>query len=179
MSNYHFKVDGRDLIFNWRDGSAVERCHALRHIGSYTVGQHCHDMLSLLYALWPDPPPNLVKAVHFHDTHETVTGDLPANMKWGSSRLGAAYAEEEICARVMLGLPDFGLLTEEELNWLWALDVLEFWLWTRDQLKLGNQNLKDFESFFESWFGSHLRTIPKPIDQFVQTLRSDNATESK
>lgn len=117
-----------------REGGAVERCHATPHIGTYTNAQHCYGAVSLLLILHPNPSVDLIRAVQFHDVAERWLGDVPAT---GKGAFRNEYEEAE--ARLQMDLDLMPLLGEEDHNWLRAVDILDLWLWAREQLYLGNR----------------------------------------
>lgn len=119
-----------------REAGTVRRCHIVPHHGQYNIAQHSYGAVSLLLLLHPEPSLNLIKAVQWHDVGERWLGDMPAPAKWSNPELGAVYeAAEERVLKTLGLLPD---LTEEEVNWLKAVDTLELLLWCREEAALGN-----------------------------------------
>lgn len=151
-----------------REGSAVRRCHTTPHHGEYTVGKHSFDALCLLMFLHPDPPMHLVKAVMFHDLGERWVGDMPATAKMLNQALGAEYekAEENALEANFIYLPK---LTDEERDWLNAVDKLELYLWCLDQLTLGNHNIDDYVTVLHKWFDQKEQDgcLPKEVQRFL------------
>ncbi len=131
-----------------REGGAVQRCHVLRHGRPYDVAQHTFGAVNLLLLLHPNPTIQLVKAVQWHDVVEKWTGDLPAP---ALRNAGVAEAVERLRRDVLCRLGLYAgdstsmLLTEEEREWVHAVDVLEFWLWCRE-----NQQEPDVAIAFQS-----------------------------
>src|SRR6185295_11629056 len=78
-----------------RTGGATERCHGIRHHGSYSVAQHTWGVLCLLYVLWPEDFARLAPAVMFHDVPEAWVGDIPAPTKKYNSSVKRACDEME------------------------------------------------------------------------------------
>lgn len=121
-----------------REASNVERSHTLPHHGSYSVGKHSYDAVMLLLALKPDASLNLVKAVLYHDLGERFSGDMPSPAKTHDGELSRRLDRFEEKARDFLTL---GVkLDSEERRWVHAVDKVEFLLWCKDQLALGNMN---------------------------------------
>lgn len=121
-----------------REAGAVERSHVMPHHGSYTVGKHSFDMALLLLVLHPDPSINLLKACLVHDLGERFTGDVPHPAKMLDGEMAKRLARMEHAAHEKLGTTVD--LTTEERAWLVGLDQIEFLLWLKDQLALGNAN---------------------------------------
>lgn len=158
-------------VLRWREGSHVRRCHTTPYVGDYTVGKHSHDTLSLLYALWPGghPPGGLVRAVHFHDIAERQIGDIPANVKNFCPSLADELSLAEIVANRRLGLEFLEHLTEEESEWLRAVDALELWLWCCDQVNMGNRNVDEIMEKLEAWFDEW--ELPDPVRKFYESFQ--------
>jgi hypothetical protein len=151
------------LVQRLREASHVERSHTMPHHGSYTVGQHSFDMLTLLLMLYPDCRRELMLAVMFHDVAERWTGDVPHTAKESDGEFGKRLAIVE--ARVMKALGLVIDLTEMERFWLKGLDVVEYLLWCKDQLAMGNQNVMASFGATMSWLQHN--KIPVPLAQFV------------
>jgi hypothetical protein len=122
-----------------REGGMVRRCHAIPHHGLYNIAQHSFGAVSLLLLLHPNPSLNLIKALQWHDVAERWLGDMPGPAKTVNGDLGEVYERVESRVLFQLGLsPD---LQPEEQHWLKAMDVLELWLWCREEEALGNRNV--------------------------------------
>lgn len=134
-----------------REAAAVERCHTLPHHGSYSLGQHQHGCLMLLLALKPDASRALMVAVSVHDVPERWFGDVPYPAKAAmgfQTKMRLQHAEE--CVLESLGVRQ--VLTEEEKIWLEHVDKLELFLWTTDQLAMGNRNVEPMRGAIVDWF---------------------------
>lgn len=150
----------------------VKRCHTHRIHGEYSVASHCYQMLNLLFQLYPGiPSTKLIKAITYHDSHEYITGDVPAPIKWGSPELRAAL---DGIAKVFD--EEHGLvveLTEVETEWLHALDMLEFAIWCSNQALMGNQTFDDIGNYAMQMLEERPQ-LPKEIDQFLDELEENN-----
>lgn len=136
-------MDMLNRILQWREGGNVERSHTVRHTPGYTVGKHTFDMLILLDLLHPDPSLNLYRAVLHHDLHERWVGDIPAPAKRANIDLSDAASTLAIDVENAIGIPGIVAdLTEDEVNWMHALDLFEFFLWTLDEKLAGNQHVE-------------------------------------
>lgn len=127
-----------DKLIRLREAGNIERAHVLPHHGSYTVGKHSFDMALLLLALHPNPSFELLRACIVHDLGERYTGDVPHPAKMADGELARRIERQERAARSMMGV-DFTLDVEEQ-RWLTGLDMIEFLLWCKDQVALGNAN---------------------------------------
>lgn len=150
-----------------REGGNVLRCHTVPHHGQYSVGKHSYDSLSLLLLLHPEPSMNLVKAVLWHDCAERFVGDMPAPAKWLNQALGEEYekAEREAQEASGLALPD---LTEEEQNWLTAVDRVELLLWAEEQSALGNRHIQGLMTASWGWLAQNAAKVPQEVRDFVE-----------
>lgn len=155
-----------------REAGAVRRCHTQPTIGSYDVAQHVFGMINLLRVLNPSASLELIWACLAHDHPERWTGDIPRPAKWAGvvDRERLDQVEREI-------LHDTGfeyLLTEEDERWLIGLDILELYLWTLDQLSLGNRNAQKMKERIEKWFTKNSHRVPVAVlDFFYEAKHSD------
>lgn len=133
-----------DCICAAREGGHVQRVHGTPHIGEYTVGKHSFDALSILLVAHPNPTVNLIKAVLWHDVAERWVGDLPAPVLNAFPELKEAYERAEAQVQQQKGLELPPLAPDEKL-WLKLVDRVEFWLWCKDQLLLGNRHVEAME----------------------------------
>ena len=149
-----------------REGGKTERAHTIPHYGSYSVAEHSWGVTTLLVILHPDPLRYLILAGIWHDVHERWTGDTPAPIKWC---LGNVTKDElkrlENSIESSLGINID--LSEEDLKWLKACDMLEFWLWSIDQEALGNRNAKEGKENAEDWFDTHKDDVPDIVRDFM------------
>lgn len=154
-------MNPEELVRCLREAGAVERCHTLPHCGSYTVGQHSFDALSLLLVLHPAPSVALIKAVLWHDVAERWTGDVPAIAKWADPELAELLEASEERILRKLGVQPPRELPVEDCMWLDAVDKLELWLWAKGQLRMGNQNGATVIKNLSPWFEQN--EVPYPV----------------
>lgn len=150
-----------------RECSHVERAHTLPHHGSYTNGQHSFDMMLLAYELMPVVTRNVMLAIMFHDLPERWTGDCPSPAKESDGELGKRLAQAE--SRIARKLGWEVELTNDEREWVKALDRLELLLWAHDQVHMGNQNAVAVIGRLASWF-MHNR-VPEPVARFIKDFK--------
>lgn len=158
-----------------REAGHLSRGHNLRYLGSYDVAQHSWQAVMLLYCLHPNPSPNLVKAVLFHDVGERYVGDLPAPAKWASTELTELHGNLELQAMKSLGVEVE--LTDEEVSWAKAVDCLELLLWSEDQLALGNRHVVNVHSGLMLWFLHEARKLPPVVIEFVNNYTWSRTNE--
>lgn len=151
------------LVQRLREASKVERSHTTPHHGTYSVGQHSFDMLTLLVALYPDCRKELMLAVMFHDFAERWTGDIPHPAKQADGEFGKRLAQIEARVAKSLGLEI--KLDEMERFWLKGLDVVEYLLWAKEQVAMGNQNVQPAIANTIVWLQNN--KIPTPLAEFV------------
>jgi 5'-deoxynucleotidase YfbR-like HD superfamily hydrolase len=118
-------------ILQARAGGAVQRCHIVRHSGSYSNAEHSWGVAMLLLQLFPDRT-DLLPAALSHDVPETLWGDTPTTVK----PPGANRLEDE--TNRQLQLPAEGDLSPEDHRILKGCDKLELYLWAREQCAQGN-----------------------------------------
>lgn len=157
-----------------REGGEVERCHGTPHVGAYTVGQHTFGAVSLLLLLHPAPTIELVKLVQWHDVAERWLGDVPSPAKLVSPDFARLYETAEARLLFQLGLVrDPSAYAPEDLNWLRAVDIIELWLWTGEQVRFGNGNVRRMRVACEEVI-ARLRLdgrLPEPAAAFYDARR--------
>jgi 5'-deoxynucleotidase YfbR-like HD superfamily hydrolase len=156
-------------ILELRAASNVKRCHTLDHHGEYTVGKHSYDCVVLLLELNPNASRELIRELLYHDVAERWTGDMPCVAYWGNGALERTYEEAQAQAMAEHGIP-VSVLTEEEEQWLHAIDKLELWLWAQDQTqRWSNLSALPVLERLEEWFANH--KVPVPISNFISTYQ--------
>jgi len=115
---------------NVRNGMAVKRFHTTPTIQQNTVAQHSLGCAALLYLIYDDPSPAVVKAAIHHDFFEYYTGDIPSPAK-RSGLVRVTGLPENPCAE----------LSEVERRQLKFVDCFEGMLFCCEERLLGNRNL--------------------------------------
>ncbi len=157
-----------------REGGQVQRAHTMQYDGPYNVAIHSYNALSLLLLLYPKTPSlGLIRAVMWHDVPERWTGDIPAPAKWASPKLKELLDKLEEKILKELGLEDlFKNLSQEELNWLNAVDLLELWIWSKEQIHHGNKNLILMAQRIIEVFNKRGDKTPNEVLHFIGDLSS-------
>ncbi len=119
------------------EGGRVERCHCFPTNSRSTVGLHTFNAVSMLLILCPDPTINMIKALQFHDMAERFLGDMPSPAKKQREDLGAHYETIERDILTQYGM--YPKLDEREQIWIHAMDLLEFLMFIKHELNLGNK----------------------------------------
>lgn len=163
------KKDSVQEALAFREAGHTQRCHTMQYIGTYNVAMHCYNALSLLFVLYPgEPSPNLVKALLWHDAPERWTGDVPTTAKRAYLPLNKALHELEEMILTKLGITEiFTRLNEIEIKWLHAIDLLELFMWTKEQEELGNKSLKTMNQQIMKIFQERKDNIPAEVQQFL------------
>ena len=159
-----------------REGGKTERTHTTPHHGSYSVAEHSWGVATLLAILHPNPPKNLILTGLWHDVHERWTGDTPAPIKWclgNVTKDELKRLENSIDSSLEINL----YLSVEDLKWLKACDMLEFWLWSIDQNALGNLNADEGHANAEYWFNTHKDEVPDIVQDFMTHYQWDRTSD--
>ncbi len=119
------------------EGGRVERCHCFPTNSRPTVGLHTFNAVSMLLILCQDPTINMIKALQFHDCAERFLGDLPAPAKYNCPEFKELYEKEEGSILIKYGM--LPILDERERMWVRAMDLLEFLMFIKHELNLGNK----------------------------------------
>lgn len=169
MTGVMYRLIGRvERIKMLREAADVQRLHTKRTIGEYTNGHHTFGMLALLRLLWPEAPMSLVWAIIEHDLPERLIGDTPSPaIHFGGfiDKEKLVEAEESILAEIFEyhffpGLEGQDLL---QYQWLKGLDLLDLFLFCKDQKRLGSKNLLQIEHRCMEVFKGRAGDFPKEI----------------
>jgi hypothetical protein len=132
-------------IISLRASGHVRRWHTMHALLDQDVAAHCAQALSLLLMLHPNPSIRLIKAVLWHDSGERVTGDGPSTGKIRFPALKAAFTNAEMTVAAedhhAFGTA-MAALTNEDLSWLRAVDLIELAMHCGDELMVGNQHFR-------------------------------------
>lgn len=150
-----------------REAGTVRRCHVVPHHGQYNIAQHSYGAASLLLLLHPHPSLNLIKAVMWHDVGERWLGDMPSPAKSVNPQLREVYEEAERRVLATIGLLP-GLMPDEE-EWLKAVDILDLWLWSREEAALGNTAVDQIvQACYQAMYGLRDQgKLPIEVDDFL------------
>lgn len=161
----NYNIEGNaGLIKFGREAADIQRCHTIRTIGEYPIGQHSFNMLLILRVLWPDAPKELLWAIIEHDIPERLTGDIPSPSKWAGIVDKALLSEfERLLMITLYGTHHEGDLSEHLASWLRGLDILELWMFTQDQIMLGNQNFHSMALRIDRFMKSSAHLIAGPV----------------
>jgi len=158
-----------------REGARVERTHCLPSIGSHSVGLHTFNMLTMLLIMKPDASAVLIRAVVQHDIPERIIGDTPHPAK----RIGIINKKvqtyvESYLNEMVFGYDALSSLPEEDQKWLHGLDILEFYLFCRDQQMMGNKTVNTQVRYVDRFIGENRSAFPKMIvDMFYEIQTSE------
>lgn len=170
-----------------RTGGATERCHGIRHSGSYPVSAHTWNVLVLLWLLWPEDFGRLSVPVMFHDVPEAWVGDIPAPTKRYNPAIKEACAEME--ARIMrrLQLPWDEELPPEDRAKVKTCDLMELYMWAAEQVHGGNRHascvVREVQRYFEEvppahgavdlWDDMRRGNVEHATDRLVMEINHD------
>lgn len=162
-------------ILSLLGAGAVKRMHTRTIHGEYTVAQHCYNVVTLLLTLHPDPPLHLIKMALWHDSAELELGDLPATAKWNHTELSNAYhATEDKVMREHFGLgADMNEMSGQDQQWLKALDMIEFWLWAKEQHWHGSARALVLVNRARDHLSEHWHEIPAQCQAFISERAAD------
>lgn len=152
-----------------RSGGRVERCHGVPHVGSYNNAAHSWGVAMLMHYLWPEDFPRLALACLSHDVPERLVGDIPAPSLRHIPGLREGIGGLEARINISLGLPAEAELSEEDHSKLKACDHLELWIWSNEQLLLGNKFAEECIIALEDLWSS--RPLPKEAEALRKELK--------
>lgn len=164
----------RDAIKLAREGAAVRRVHTIPHIGEYVVGHHSFNMLAMLRILYPEASSSLIWAILEHDIPERLIGDIPSPAKWFGivDRDRLIEVERTINTEIFGSSAEYNL-NPKEIKWLNSLDLFELWLWCKDQIAMGNQNLVSMHDRILNFVNRNRDKFVEPILTMFYELADD------
>ena len=148
-----------------RESGMIDRVHVIPYHRPYTNASHSWNVAVLCRFLWPNDP-QLVDIALFHDVPERWTGDIPSPVIRRNPEIAAALRREDarICKKI--GVPSEHDLNKEDFAKFKAADRLEFWLWTQEELVMGNQMVTDACEEIEKYLFEDPST-PGRVRQFM------------
>lgn len=163
-----------------REAADVQRLHTKRTIGEYSNGHHTFGMLALLRLLYPEAPISLVWAIIEHDIPERLVSDIssPAIHFGGFVDKDKLWEAEE---SILAGIFEFHFFPGLEgmdlklYQWLKGLDLLDLFLFCKDQRRLGSKNLLQIEHRCMEVFKLRAKDFPKEVlDAFWACWHDDD-----
>ena len=121
-----------------RQGGNVLRHHTSRPIQEQTVSDHSWGVAVICLELWPECSKNLIKAALYHDIHEGILGDVPAQVKRKFYYFSEAIDRAEQVINKELGT--HVSLDIEEQERLKIADVMELLWFSVEEVERGNNN---------------------------------------
>jgi hypothetical protein len=130
-------------------------------------------MLKLLH---PDPSKHLIWAILQHDIPERYIGDIPAPSKWA----GTIHIEheKELENNILDNIftydeNHYGNMSIGDMSWLKGLDMLELYLWCKDQISLGNNRATLMLHRIENFFMDNGAKFPHQVYAMFTDARYD------
>jgi hypothetical protein len=121
----------------------------------------------LLDTLYPDASKLLLMYVLTHDVAERWTGDAPWYAKQMFAGIASGMEEAEELIHVQMKFIRKCHLSETELRWAKAVDMLELFLWCQDQLLVGNRNVHVLLRNIGEWTTENMIWIPTPVFELL------------
>lgn len=163
-----------------REGGHTQRAHTLPYHGSYSVAEHSWNVATIIICLWRENvPASLLLAALMHDVTERWTGDGPGPAKWFNDDLDAAHKKAESFVENSLGIENWMQLAHYQAAWLKSCDVLELWLWSLDQINMGNRNAEAIKADCELWVSDHLTIVPPHVLKVFQHYKWKRTRDSE
>jgi 5'-deoxynucleotidase YfbR-like HD superfamily hydrolase len=125
----------------------------------------------LMYYLFPKEFPRLALYCLAHDVPEAWVGDIPSPTLRYTPGLATALSDVEARLNNLIGLPSESALSELDLQKLKACDRLEFYLWAREQVAMGNRFAQEGLTEIMRHFDES--PLPKQAQEFFEYIRKN------
>jgi 5'-deoxynucleotidase YfbR-like HD superfamily hydrolase len=160
------------MMNKYRRGYAVKRWHTETVLVEQNVGHHSAGVAALLIELYApaEPPARLLIAALVHDLPESTYGDTPATAKWESPKLKQELdnLDTKWYEKTTTPNPDH-TLPDDELALLKMCDLLELFIYSREERDRGNRDF--FKVHYKVEVVLHERMRSAPIDsRFTERL---------
>lgn len=142
------------------EAGVVERFHTVRTHRRQTIADHSWGVAMVVLMIYPECPRYVLEAALFHDLAESVTGDLPATVKWKNPVLQELLAEMEHRFNKEHKLTSEFMTAKDHDVLKWA-DMMELVLFCRTEVEMGNLPLTAVLRRGQQ----HLKTLGFPTKQ--------------
>lgn len=165
-----------DKIRAARRAGRVGRYHTHQLLHREDVAQHTFNVMNLLLTLCHgNVSQNLLLAALMHDQGEYCTGDIPSPIKRQLDDESKSRIHDMEYAGVSFihhrGFPE---LTEWEAKLLKLADNLDGWLKTNEEVKLGNDDIRDVRTTYALYILDALDDIKGNISVEVYKILDTN-----
>lgn len=130
-------------IVQARAGGRVNRMHFTPHRPGYDNAAHSWGVAMLMLQLWPEDFPRLAEICLTHDIPEHWTGDSPSPIFRYIPGMREYFNALHDRINSFLGFAQEGKLPADDLAKLKACDLLEFYLFCREEMNCGNVYMRD------------------------------------
>lgn len=132
-------MNREQLTDNYMAGD-VQRFHSTPGITKQTISEHSWGVALIVQYLAPTCSKRLIMAALTHDVAESITGDIPAPVKWADPNVSQLFSIMEKQAEKKLGVDQFleGLSEQEEII-LKLADTLEGMFYCNKRMFVGEK----------------------------------------
>ena len=159
-------------IVQARAGGRVNRMHFTPHRPGYDNASHSWGVAMLMLQLWPEDFPRLAEICLTHDIPEHWTGDSPSPIFRYIPGMKEYFNKLHDRINLFLGLAQEGALPEEDLAKLKACDLLEFYMFCREELNCGNVYMQDQIQDIESRVSAGEILLPDPAKHLFHIMKN-------
>lgn len=161
------------VLFCYEAGQ-VRRWHTQGHIiREDNVAAHSWGVLMWIALLHPAPSPLLLRVAAMHDIPEYLTGDIPRWTKQANPALKGLLDGLEQKVAEEWKLPTEEDLTPGERRWLKGADLLDAWLFIRQNMLAGNQHMKP--SYWKALKDFENIGVPPEIERVYKHIHTSTA----
>lgn len=158
-------------IIQARAGGRVERLHIMPHRQGYTNAAHSWGVGMIMLKLWPEDFPRLAEVCLTHDVPEYLGGDIPSPIFQILPGVKKHFDRLHNRINSTLGLASEGELDELDLAKLKACDLIEFYLFCREEYAFGNDYVYETIKAMEAKYRDGRYVFPTPADKLFEEIR--------
>ena len=156
-----------------REAGNVLRYHQVPTVGQDSVAQHSWGVAMLICQLKMSPSKELIMSALSHDLGERWAGDIPAPVKWRIDMTEIEDLEKDV--RTALGFGQY--LGDQDTWWLKCCDMLECFLYSHEQIAMGNKNFTGVLINARKWLQEN--NVPEEVEAVVNDYNWQRESETE
>ena len=156
----------------------VKRWHVYPVLRQQNIGEHSFNIMQIMDTIFHTHPQylRLLRGAMHHDMGEIQSGDIPYGAKKSlpnSCKKAIEEIETDACRSMRIELP---LLTQEEQDIIKFCDLAEMWLFSLQELCMGNRMAQPIRLTTEAELNRRAIELPAVYHEKIEQWRNENIT---